>query len=227
MKPKAVLRLVIDIVMSAAMLLLMAYWLIGEKTHEWVGILVAALFIFHIFLNKNRIKSYFKGKYNAVRVFRLLIIVLLFASVFLLIASGIILSRYIFSDLNINVNLMTARNVHHTIAYWSFILASLHLGTHWSEIMSAIRKGASIKNPAQKRTVIVRCAGYATVIYGVAAFVKRNIGSYLFMRQMFTLFDDTQPLILFFADYIAIMCLFVLIGHYLAHTLSHAPKQGV
>ena len=38
MKAAAKCKLVIDAAMAIAMLLLMAYGLIGEKSHEWIGV---------------------------------------------------------------------------------------------------------------------------------------------------------------------------------------------
>lgn len=39
-------------------------------------------------------------------------------------------------------------------------------------------------------------------------------------------FDDSEPLIFFFIDYLAIMGLFVFIGHYLAGWLKRLDKKG-
>ena len=38
--------------------------------------------------------------------------------------------------------------------------------------------------------------------------------------------DDSEPLIFFFIDYLAIMGLFVFIGHYLAGWLKRLDKKG-
>ena len=37
MKPRAVLKIVIDIAMVVALMLLMTYELIGQSNHEWIG----------------------------------------------------------------------------------------------------------------------------------------------------------------------------------------------
>lgn len=39
-------------------------------------------------------------------------------------------------------------------------------------------------------------------------------------------FDDSEPLIFFFIDYLAIMGLFVFVGHYLAGWLKRLDKKG-
>lgn len=47
MKPKMILKIGIDIVMTIALLLLMAYQLIGEENHEWIGVFMFVFFILH------------------------------------------------------------------------------------------------------------------------------------------------------------------------------------
>ena len=49
---------------------------------------------------------------------------------------------------------------------------------------------------------------------------------YLFLRTHFVFLADSEPLIFFFIDYLAIMGLFVFIGHYLAGWLKRLDKKG-
>ena len=74
---------------------------------------------------------------------------------------------------------------------------------------------------------ILRIAAFGVAIYGIYAFVKRQIGEYLFLRTHFLFLDPSEPLILFFIDYVAIMGLFVFIGHYLARLLRQEVQKIV
>ncbi len=47
----------------------------------------------------------------------------------------------------------------------------------------------------------------------------------MFLRNQFVFFDFEEPLIFFFGDYLAVMGLFVFIGHYLARAAQHAKKR--
>ncbi|MCR5233726.1 MAG: hypothetical protein K6E53_07420, partial [Lachnospiraceae bacterium] len=49
----------------------------------------------------------------------------------------------------------------------------------------------------------------------------------LFLRTHFLFLDPSEPLILFFIDYLAIMGLFVFIGHYLARLLRQVGNNGI
>ena len=57
-----------DILMTAALPVLMCYSIVGETAHEVIGIAMFVLFILHHILNFGWIKSLFKGKYDLRRI---------------------------------------------------------------------------------------------------------------------------------------------------------------
>ena len=103
------------------------------------------------------------------------------------------------------------------------LLMPLHLGLHWSLMMGMAKK--AVKKPSAVRTWILRVLALAIAGYGVFAFVKREVGSYMLLKIQFVFFDFEEPLILFLLDYVAIMGLFVFIGHYLAQILKHCSRK--
>ena len=52
------------------------------------------------------------------------------------------------------------------------------------------------------------------------AFFERQIGSYMLLRNQFVFYDFEEPPVLFMLDYIAVMGLFVAIGHYFSVMLK-------
>lgn len=105
-------------------------------------------------------------------------------------------------------------------AYWGFVFMSLHLGLHWSMILGIVKKHTGAASGAGKwalRWIALLAAGY-----GIYAFGKREIGSYMFLKNQFVFFDFEEPLVLFIPDYAAVMALFVFIGHYLATGLRYS-----
>lgn len=225
MKPKAILRMAVDVLMLILLIFLMAYWMIGERLHEWLGIAIAVLYLFHHILNRQWFPAVFRGKYNALRTLGLVVNLLLLAGMLCQIISGLILSRYVLNGLDVPGNLMLARSVHHTAAYWNFILMAFHLGLHWKAILQKFRSMARFSEDSRLRTVWLRAIGILAALYGVVAFRNRNIGSYLFLRQMFTFFDDREPLLFFFMDYLAIMALFILAGHGISCLLKCVERR--
>lgn len=74
MKPKALIKLSIDILMTLALLFLMGYHLWGEILHEWVGAGMLLFFIAHHILNGQLAQNpYSKGNINALRIFNALL----------------------------------------------------------------------------------------------------------------------------------------------------------
>ena len=68
MKPVFIIKIFVDICMSALFLLLMSYHLLDDAPHEWIGAAVFLLFSAHNILNYRWYKNLFKGKYTAVRL---------------------------------------------------------------------------------------------------------------------------------------------------------------
>lgn len=56
MKPILKIKIAVDAAMSVSLLLLMAYGLVGEAAHEWIGMGMFALFVAHHVLNADGFK---------------------------------------------------------------------------------------------------------------------------------------------------------------------------
>lgn len=215
MHKKTIIKIIIDILMTAAMPALMAYMLIGAKLHEWIGAGIFLLFILHHILNYKCISSLFKGKYTVVRAVNTAVNILVFICMLGLMYSGIVLSRYVFAFLPIDGGTACARKIHMLCSYWGFALMSLHLGMHWNFIMGMIRKMTKAKKSNIRSIVFKALAAFAAG-YGIYAFIKHGIADYMLLKTQFVFFDMSEPLIAFLLDYVAIMGLFAVIGHYLA-----------
>ena len=209
--------------MTVILLLLMAYSLVSDVAHEWLGIAMFALFILHHVLNNKWSRAVFKGKYTPYRVMQTILVVLALASMIGSMVSGIILSRYALSFLPISGGTSWARTVHMLSAYWGFAFISLHLGLHWSMMIGMAKR--IFKKPSAVRAWIVRVLGFLIASYGVYAFIKRDIGSYMLLKIQFVFFDFGEPLFLFLLDYIAVMGLFVFVGHYLSELLKRLGRK--
>lgn len=102
---------------------------------------------------------------------------------------------------------------------------AVHLGFHRNVMINMAGKNA--KEPSVVRTLLLRIFGLLTAVYGILAFIKRDIGSYLLMRTEFVFFDFEEPLLFFLFDYLCIMGLFIWIGHYFTIILKwHGRKKN-
>ena len=211
--------------MTASLLLLMTYGLIGEAAHEWIGVAMFVLFILHHILNSHWHRNLFKGKCTAIRILQTILVILVLLSMLSSMFSGIILSRHVFQSITIRGWRSFAHNLHMISAYWGLVLMSLHLGMHWNMMMGMARKLVNRKSVI--RTWVLRMIAVLIAGYGVYAFARRGIGRYMLMLDHFVFFDFDEPIIFFIADYVAVMGLFVFIGHYSAKYLRQIRKYTI
>lgn len=211
------LRMTVDCLMVLLLPLLMAYSLIGELYHEIIGITMGVLFVTHLALNRKWFSSLFRGRYDARRIVTTLVDFLLIICVLTSMVSGIILSKHLFRFLGIKGLSYIMRSLHLLAAYWGLVLMSFHAGTHGSMLLSKIGK-----KPVRYTVsaILLLAAGY-----GVYAFIKRSIADFLFGKVMFVFFDTTEPFILRYLDYIAIIILFMTIGFFVTKLLSLKRRE--
>lgn len=223
MKPKMMMKIMADIGMTVLLLLLMTYELIGQAVHEWLGVGMFALLVLHHVLNKAWGQNVLKGRYSAIRILQTVLVIGVLSAMMGSMISGVILSRHVFLFLPIRGGRSFARSLHMVCAYGGFVLMSLHLGFHWVVMMGIIKKHMK-KQPAIHKW-IWRIMAAMIAGYGIFAFMKRNIGSYMFLKNQFVFFDFEEPLILFLLDYVSIMGLFVFISHYFAAGLRRRQQK--
>lgn len=207
------LKITVDIFMTTALLFLMPYGMVGETAHECIGTGMFLLFILHHFLNRKWTAHMGTGSYTPFRIVQTVLAVLILIFTLGSAVSGIILSRHVFSFLDIRGLSSLARNVHMICAYWGFVLMSVHLGLHWGMMIKMAEKAAG--KPSESGEWIFRLAGFFIAGYGLYAFIKRDILSYMLMQVHFVFFDYTESVIFFILDYMAAMGFFVFIGYYL------------
>ena len=134
MKPTAIMKIIVDIVMTVLLMLLMAFELVGRSAHEWIGLGMFLLFILHHALNRRWSRNLFRGRYTPVRILQTACAALVLLSMLGSLISAVPISRVVFSFLPISGGLSFGRTLHMLSAYWGFILLSFHLGLHWNMV---------------------------------------------------------------------------------------------
>lgn len=215
---KKKIHIMIDCGMVILLPLLMAYSLIGESAHEYLGIAMFLLFVVHHIMNAAWWRNLFKGKYSPARIVMTVTNLLLVIIMVALPVSGIVMSRYAFSFLQITGGVGMARTVHLLSSYWGFVLMSFHAGLHGQMVVQAIRKTLLSKAPKGAGVILTLIAAMISG-YGVYAFICRQLADYLFLKVPFVFFNFDEPRIFFIADHITIMLLFAFAGYYLLKLL--------
>ncbi|WP_122642106.1 DUF4405 domain-containing protein [Luxibacter massiliensis] len=218
MSKKAIIKILIDIGMTISLMFLMAFELVGREAHEWIGMAMFVLFLVHHALNLTWTKNIRRGTYTPFRILQLLLVCLILISMMASMVSGIVLSRYIFSAVQVRGFRSIARVIHMLAAYWGYVLMSLHLGIHWRVMMGMA--GRMAKRKSKARTWVLKSIGILIAGYGIFAFMKRDFGSYMLLQIDFVFYDFEEPLVLYLLDYLAIMGGFVWLGHYISHGMN-------
>lgn len=220
MRPKQIARLGLDLAMTVLLLLLMTRQITGEDAHEWLGAAMFVLWLLHHLLNRRWYAGFAKGAWTPMRAVQPACDLLLLAAMLGTMVSAVVLSRQVFGFLGISGGRAWARPLHIACSFWAFVLMAAHLGLHWNMVLGMARKACGpLPRPAG---TALRLAGAAAALYGVYAFVRNQIPAYLFLRAHFVFFDFERPAALFFADYLAIMALFVFLAHWLSSLLRPA-----
>lgn len=212
MTKKKITKRIIDIVMSMILLFLMAYQVTDRLYHEWLGAGMLVLFIVHNLLNIKWYGSLFKGKYSVKRALWTLINIATLIAILLTGYSGIAMSRHLFTFLDLSTGSASARTIHLSASYWSFVLMSCHLSIHWGMMITAIDK------KAKKNAVfwwIMRLIAFAIAVYGAVRFYQQDIYSYMFLKNQFAFLDFEKASMLVILDNAAMMTAFVYVLYYL------------
>ena len=221
MTGKRKIQIAVDFGMTALLPVLMCYALVGEALHEWAGIAMFVLFLLHHGMNWSWHKNLFRSSYNAVRSLGTAINILIFLLMLALTVSGIVMSRHAFAFLSIDKGMSSARIIHLAGSYWCYVLTSLHLGFHGAMLMGMMRKACHIKEASKARKISLRFVAAVLAAYGVYAFIKRGFIEYMLLRTHFALFDFSELLVFFLADYLSIMALFAIAGYYIVKLLAY------
>lgn len=225
MTVKRKVQIVIDVIMTVLLPVLMSYSLIGEAIHEWAGIAMFMLVLLHHGLNWKWHKNLLHGKYSGLRILGIAVNTVISLLMLALMISGIVMSRHVFSFLGLDGGASLARTVHLVASYWCYVLTAFHLGLHGSMLIGMLRKAFSIKAPSTVRSIVSKGSAVLIAGYGIYAFAKRELGAYMLLKTEFVFFDFSEPLVFFWADYLAIMALFAILGYYTSQMLVKANEK--
>lgn len=197
---KRKIKILIDVIMTILFIILMGYFVTGNKIHEILGTITFVLFILHHILNINWYKGIFKGKYNFQRVFHLLTNLLLFISMIGMMVSGVIISSNVFSFLNIPTT-MFGRKLHMVSTSWGFVLMSIHVGLHLGAILGKLNKKMKNNTFEYVYYFVLLLMG----AFGLYSFITMNLWEDMFLVNEFKFFDYNQNAVMFYLQYLFIL----------------------
>lgn len=181
MKKSTVAKRIIDVALTVALLLLMAFQVTEQLAHEWLGIAMFTLTVAHQILNRKFYAAIFKGKYNALRILQLTVNCLLLLSFVCTALSGMMMSRFATPFMNGILPSSIVRQGHLAMSHWSFVLMGLHLGLHFGMITSRL------KNKTAR--IILGTVMIVISVCGFYLFFKSDMLSYMLFKNPFAFLD--------------------------------------
>ena len=215
-----IIKIAVDILMTAAVFALMGRHLWGDAFHEWLGVFAGALFLAHNILNRKWYATLFKGHYTPRRFLGLCVNALLLAAMIALMFSGIAMSNAAFNLPRIDGMTGFARRLHILGSHWGFLLISLHLGLHWNMVIGMVKKLFKLTKPSKARQAVMSAIALPVAGYGAYVFAKRDFLTYMLLKSEFVFLDYGEPKLLFYLDYLALMGLGVFIAYYASKALT-------
>ncbi|MCR4894599.1 MAG: SUMF1/EgtB/PvdO family nonheme iron enzyme, partial [Eubacteriales bacterium] len=217
-KGKRNIKRTVDVCMTLVLLSLMAYQVCGELLHEWGGILMSVLLIFHHILNRKWYTALFRGRYNAYRAVTTAVNTLLMGCFVLTALCGMSMSAHAVPFMYGILPVSFARQVHLALSYWSFVLMGIHLGLHIPAMTSGLRSKKTLRTVFYVIFTIIAGVGFCL-------FVQNRLPDYMFLRTPFAFLDYEKAAVLVFAENIAILTAFALTGTCLANVCRAAGDK--
>ncbi|MBP2486220.1 hypothetical protein JOH50_001947 [Rhizobium leguminosarum] len=213
MKPLFLLRLILDVLAAGLLLAALAYNWLGNAAHEIIGTGMFLLLISHNIFNRRWYGMITKGWREPRGIVTRVINLSLLITMLTLLVTSIIISQTVFGFLSLT-GTFTLRQIHASAAYLALLMASLHLGLHWSMIIGVVSSRFGMTAEGRLRTLVLRVVAITVAVYGVQSLLTIDVGSKLFMQMSFDFWDFQTATPAFFLHHIAIIGLFVFITHY-------------
>ena len=204
-------KLTLDGVMLALILAEFAYGLTGSTVHELLGLGLLGLSVLHGGWNWRWFAGLQKGRYRGVRLTTLAINASLLISAVLMVVSGVVNSELLFRATGIEPDLMP-RALHTASAHWFLVLASIHLGLHWTQIMAEARRRFPVRQRHSPPWGVLPVITIAA--YGLHAALDRSLYARMIAYYSFGDWNFAESIAGFFVQYLAIVAFHASIAHY-------------
>lgn len=207
-KMKIKVKIILDIGMTLLFLLQMAYHLIGNILHEWLGVALFIMLILHNILDWKWYVGLRKGNYTPGRWFHMIINFLLLISCFAMMFSAILLSSTLSVFLRLQAT-MLGRKLHMMFTSWSFVFLSAHVGLHWNMVV------ATLKKQRRRLSIAARFSVLFISAYGLYAFLAREIPQRMFLLTEYATYNYGESLIFCMMSHMAMLCLFASVSYWI------------
>jgi hypothetical protein len=206
-------RLLLDFLAVALIIACLAYWWLDNRSHELFGTALFALVIAHNVFTRRWYGGVAKRRMGLTRTVNLVTIFCLAIGMTAMLVTSLLISRdlYPFTSLS---GAFAVREIHMFAGYWVLLIIAIHLGTRWIFVMNTMRSTTRLSLPNTLRTIVLRIAALAIVIWGVKSSFEMAFGSKLMLTYSLDMWDFSENTLGFFIGYASIVGLYAAITHY-------------
>lgn len=194
--------------------------------HEWMGLAVFILFVFHNALNYRWYVVLFRGCYTPMRIVQTAVNLLLLVVMIICLVSSVIVSVDVFAFLDFGGS-FAGRILHLVTTAWAFVLMSVHLGLHWSIFVAMAKRINCSILCKQISKWILRIAVLAVCAFGIYVFIERAFYEELFYLTAFKAFDYDKSVFVYLLESVALSTVFVSIAYYTKKLILNTRKRNV
>lgn len=209
MRKKYIFQLFQDLALTGLIIALFGYHLFDEPVHEWLGLAFLGVIISHTSLNFWWFKKLFSQKYNGYQAVKTAVNFATFLLFFTACITGILLSKHIFDDFFFHSTEDTIRKSHMLSTHWLQMLIGVHLGLHWNTIGTMLGNWWKLdfgnRSVRIASKILLPIMWTIITIYGIYAFILRDLAPYLLNQVDFAFFDFDESKIVFYFDFFAIL----------------------
>lgn len=213
------IRLILDFAGLALVVLCLAYWWLGNLSHELFGTALFALVIVHNVFNRRWHSNVARKLGDGPGLLNASAIACLATAMAVMLVTSVLISRDLFPFLSLD-RAFAVREIHMFAAYWLLMILALHLGTRWTVVMNGFRGAFRIGPPNIFRSAALRLLTFAAAAWGVQSTVEMGFGSKLMLTYTLDMWDFNESILGFFLNYGSIVCLYAAVTHYVLSTMK-------
>jgi len=215
-------RLCLPAGMAALLILALAYWWLDNGPHEFFGLVFLGLLAWHLFINRHWFLKLLLGQYNARRWIVAAVHTWLMINIAVLLITSAAVSHSIAGFFHYSVDARVVE-FHWFSAYWVVMIIAVHVGTHWTRVMSSVAMLFRL-SLSSFSTGVLRLSALILLAFGAWSFAVLDVATKLTFGYSMDFWDFTASVTPFFAHWTAAMAGVAVISHCSLAGLRSAGK---
>lgn len=218
------MRLLLDSGAGLLLLFCLAYWWLGNLTHEVLGTALAIVLVRHLVNNLHWWSALARGRYDLRRRLSVALTVILAVAMLVVIVTGFAISRSLLGFLSLPGS-FTLAEIHMFAAHWVMVLAGLHIGLNWQRVMMLLRSltRGGLERPAWRWGLTA--VAIVLAVQGLRSAAVMDVWTRLRLEYSLVMWDFNAAAAQFFGHWLAIVALCAVAMHGVMRLLARTARH--